>query len=182
MPFIIDIPDFPDETLFATIERISDGYFWDNTTSGYAVSPSLSDKKISLTQGSNENKGSYTASISGLGSGKLKIRIHDDADSDIVISMGTVLVDNGVEVTGYITSGTLEADAANEIADAILSRNVSNVEATAPEHSLATIILATLESSIAGSTWKIKRTNGTTVHASKTVTTDPNATPITAVD
>ena len=159
MPFIIDIPDFPDETLFATIERISDGYFWDNTTSGYAVSPSLSDKKISLTQGSNENKGSYTASISGLGSGKLKIRIHDDADSDIVISMGTVLVDNGVEVTGYITSGTLEADAANEIADAILSRNVSNVEATAPEHSLATIILATLESSIAGSTWKIKRTN-----------------------
>ena len=182
MPFIIDIPDFPDETLFATIERISDGYFWDNTTSGYAVSPSLSDKKISLTQGSNENKGSYTASISGLGSGKLRIRIHDDADSDIVISMGTVLVDNGVEVTGYITSGTLEADAANEIADAILSRNVSNVEATAPEHSLATIILATLESSIAGSTWKIKRTNGTTVHASKTVTTDPNATPITAVD
>ena len=182
MPFIIDIPDFPDETLFATIERISDGYFWDNTTSGYAVSPSLSDKKISLTQGSNENKGSYTASISGLGSGKLKIRIHDDADSDIVISMGTVLVDNGVEVTGSITSGTLEADAANEIADAILSRNVSNVEATAPEHSLATIILATLESSIAGSTWKIKRTNGTTVHASKTVTTDPNATPITAVD
>ena len=129
-----------------------------------------------------KNKGSYTASISGLGSGKLRIRIHDDADSDIVISMGTVLVDNGVEVTGAITSGTLESDAANEIADAILSRNVSNVEATAPEHSLATIILATLESSIAGATWKIKRTDGTTVHASKTVTTDANATPIVAVD
>ena len=182
MPFVLDINDFPDETLFATIERISDGQFWNNTTSAYAASPSLSDKKIPLTQGSNENKGSYTASISGLGSGKLRIRIHDDADSDIVISMGTVLVDNGVEVTGAITSGTLESDAANEIADAILSRNVSNVEATAPEHSLATIILATLESSIAGATWKIKRTDGTTVHASKTVTTDANATPIVAVD
>lgn len=182
MAFILDINDFPDQTLFATIERINDGYFWDNATSGYFPSPSLSDKKISLAEGTNENKGSYTASVSGLGSTKLRIRIHDDDDSDIVISMGTVLVDNGVEVTGSITSGTLEADAANEIADAILSRNVSNVEATAPEHSLATIILATLESSIAGSTWKIKRTNGTTVHASKTVTTDPNATPIIAVD
>ena len=182
MPFILDINDFPDETLFATIERISDGYFWNNTTSAYAASPSLTDKKISLTEGTNENKGSYTASISGLGTNKLKIRIHDDSDSDIVISMGTVLVDNGVEVTGSITAGTIEADAANEIADAILSRNVSNVEAAAPEHSLATIILATLESSIAGSTWKIKRTDGTTVHASKTVTTDANATPIVAVD
>ena len=182
MAFILDITDFPDETLFATIERISDGYFWNKTTSAYAASPSLSDKKISLAEGTNENKGSYTASISGLGSTRLRIRIHDDDDSDIVISMGTVLVDNGVEVTGTITAGTIAEDAANEIADAILSRNVSNVEAAAPEHSLATIILATLESSIAGSTWKIKRTDGTTVHASKTVTTDANATPIVAVD
>ncbi len=182
MPFILDITDFPDETLFATIERISDGYFWNKTTSAYAASPSLSDKKISLAEGTNDNKGSYTANISGLGSTKIRIRIHDDDDSDLVISMGTVLLDNGVEVTGAITSGTLETDAVNEIADAILKRSVSNVEAEAPEHSLATIILATLESSISGSTWKIKRTDGTTIHASKTVTTDPNATPIVAVD
>jgi len=182
MPLDITIADFPDETLFATIERVSGGDFWNNSTSAYESSPSLSDKKISLTEGSNENKGSYSASVSGLGTHKIKIRIHDDSDSDVVIAQQTISVENGVEVTGPITSGSLETDAVNEIADAILQRNVSNVEATAPEHSLATIILATLESSIAGSTWKIKRTNGTTVHASKTVTTDANATPIVAVD
>ena len=182
MPLAINLSDFPGGTLFATIEQTNNGYFWNNTTSAYESSPSLSNKKISLAEGSNENKGSYFASVSGLGSTQIRIKIHDDDDSDVVIAMQTILVDNGVEVTGAITAGTIETDAANEIADAILSRNVSNVEANAPEHSLATIILATLESSITGSTWKIKRTDGTTVHASKTVTTDPNATPITAVD
>jgi hypothetical protein len=67
------------------------------------------------------------------------------------------------------------------IADALLGRNVSNVEATAPEHSLATIVLAILQSAMAGTTWTIYRTDGTTPHAAKAVTTDAAASPITEV-
>ena len=67
------------------------------------------------------------------------------------------------------------------IADAVLSRDVSQVEAEAPEHSLCTVVLAALESTISSTEWIIKRTNGETIHVTKTVTTDANAEPITGV-
>lgn len=69
----------------------------------------------------------------------------------------------------------------NEIADAVLGRSVSNSESTAAEHSLCTVVLAMLESSVSGATWTIKRTNGTTTHATKAVTTDAAAEPVTGV-
>ena len=67
------------------------------------------------------------------------------------------------------------------VADAVLARDVGQVEAGAPEHSLCTVVLAALESQIAGNTWTIKRTDGSTTHATKTVVKDANAEPITGV-
>ena len=80
-----------------------------------------------------------------------------------------------------ITASALASDAANEIADAVLLRNVSNVESTAGEHTLCTVVLAMLENSISGTTLTIKRTDGTTTHATKTLTLDAAADPITGV-
>lgn len=80
-----------------------------------------------------------------------------------------------------ITAASMNSDASTEIADAILSRNVSNVEATAGEHTLCTIILAMLENSISGTTLTIKRTNGSTTHYTKTLTTTPTADSITGI-
>lgn len=57
----------------------------------------------------------------------------------------------------------------NDIADAVLTRNVSNVEASVDEHTLATMILGALEWSISGSVLTIKRTDGTTVHYTKAI-------------
>lgn len=82
-----------------------------------------------------------------------------------------------VDKTGY----ALTTAERNSVADAVLSRNVSTVEASAPEHCLGTVVLATLQSSITGATWTIKRTNGTTTHVTKTVTSDADALPITGV-
>jgi len=79
-----------------------------------------------------------------------------------------------------ITSSEIATSAAQEIADEVLKRGVSNVEATADAHSLAAIILATLESVLSGSTWTIKKTDGTTF-TTKTVATDANADPIVSV-
>ena len=67
------------------------------------------------------------------------------------------------------------------IADMVLSRSVANVESSAAEHTLCTLILAVLESGIVGSTWTIKRTNGSTTHYVKTVGTDANALPVVSV-
>lgn len=72
---------------------------------------------------------------------------------------------------------------ANQIADAALSRSVSNVEATAAEHSLTTLVLGALESKLnTDKTWSIYRTDGETLHATKTVSTDAGADPITGVN
>jgi hypothetical protein len=76
---------------------------------------------------------------------------------------------------------TVDAASLTAISDAILSRNVSNVESTMGEHTLGTIVLAVLEYSVSGTTWTIKRTDGTTTHATKTLTTEANADSITGV-
>lgn len=96
-----------------------------------------------------------------------------DPAADAVI-VGTIQAD-------AITASAIAAAAAQEIADAVLSRGVSNVEATADAHSLTAIILAALESSISGTTWTIKRTDGSTTFATKTVTVDAAADPVTSV-
>jgi len=80
-----------------------------------------------------------------------------------------------------ITSSELAASAAQEIADAILARAVSNVEDTADATSLAALILAAFESDVADATWTIYKTDHTTTFTTKTVTTDTNADPIVGV-
>ena len=68
------------------------------------------------------------------------------------------------------------------IADAVLLRNASNVEDTAGEHSLCGVILAMLEHAISGTTLTIKKTDGATTFATKTLTTNPAAEPITGIN
>ena len=88
------------------------------------------------------------------------------------------------KATGFAVPGsamTLTSGERNALADAVLSRDVANAESSAAEHSLCTIVLASLESSISGTTWTIKRTDGVTTHATKTLTTDETADPITGV-
>jgi hypothetical protein len=67
------------------------------------------------------------------------------------------------------------------LADVVLGRSIAAVETTAAEWSLCTVILAMLESSVSGTTWTIKRTDGATPHLTKTLTTDASANPITGV-
>lgn len=85
-----------------------------------------------------------------------------------------ILADTGTD--GVVLSSATQ----NAIADAILTRNVSNVEGSAAEHTLCTVILASLEFSVSGSTLTIKRTDGSTTHATKTITTAAGD-PITAI-
>ena len=86
-----------------------------------------------------------------------------------------ILLDTGTDGV-VLSTATLQ-----NIADEILKRDVDNVEATANEHTLATIILAILESSRSSTTWTIKRTDGSTTHATKTLTLDATADPVTGV-
>ena len=82
---------------------------------------------------------------------------------------------------GTFASGIPTAEMLTASIDAILSRNVSNVETTMPEHCLGTIILAMLEHSISGATLTIKGTDGSTTRFTKTLTTNASADPITGI-
>jgi hypothetical protein len=57
---------------------------------------------------------------------------------------------------------------------------LADVEDAAPGNSLCTVCLAALHSSVAGSTWTIKKTDGTT-KITRTVAVDPAAQPIVGV-
>lgn len=94
---------------------------------------------------------------------------------------GLPTVDAGNCVVGVQEAVTLTAGERHAVADALLARDVDQVEAGAGEHSLCTIVLAALESQIVGTTWTIKRTDGSTTHATKTVAKDAAAEPITGV-
>ena len=87
----------------------------------------------------------------------------------------SILSDTGTDGV-VLSTATL-----NSIADAILKRDVDNVEATANEHTLATIILCILESSRSSTTWTIKRSDGATTHVTKTLTLNASAQPVTGV-
>lgn len=78
-----------------------------------------------------------------------------------------------------IGSSELADAAANKIADAILKRDMDQVEATAALHSLATAILkAVSKIEDAAGTLKVYRTDGTTLHMSQTIGTDASLDPV----
>lgn len=70
---------------------------------------------------------------------------------------------------------------ATGVADAILTRDVANIEASAPVHSLCTVILAHMQSSVSGNTWNIFRTDGATPHATLQVSAEATDEAITGV-
>lgn len=100
------------------------------------------------------------------------IRTEIDANST---QLAAIVADTGTD--GVVIS-TAQAQA---IADEILKRSVTTGEATAAEHSLATIILSILESSRTSTVWTIKRSDGVTSHLTKTLTLDGTAQPVTGV-
>lgn len=94
-------------TVSATIERLSDGYYWNPGAGAFQSAPSYANKKNALTEGSSENLYSYTASIGSLGSpGRVRLRVHDESASNQVVGISDTWVINNDEVTFDDTSLT----------------------------------------------------------------------------
>lgn len=114
----------------------------------------------------------------GTGAGQSRF-ITDYVGATKVATVGTWVTNPSSDsVFCIIPFDSVATAAANDIADAVLSRNVSNVEGSCPEHCLASVVLATFEFSISGTTMTIKRTDGSTTHATKTLGVDAAALPI----
>lgn len=87
---------------------------------------------------------------------------------------------NDLPTNSELATALGDLPTAVEVADAVLTRGVDNVEDTADTHSVAAMILAMFESAVVGTTWTIRKTGGTTF-ATKTIATDPDAEPIVSV-
>lgn len=97
--------------------------------------------------------------------------------SDLAITATTGLVDLN-DKTGF----SLTSAERNATADAILTRDMSNVEGSLSDHMLGTLVMAGLESSVnASGNLEIYQSDGTTIIVTKQLTTDANADPITGV-
>lgn len=68
-------------TYALTVQRESDGFYWQPTTSTWGAAPLFAQKQIAFAEGANENAGSYVAQIDSLSAqgnpGKVRIRIHN---------------------------------------------------------------------------------------------------------
>jgi hypothetical protein len=80
-----------------------------------------------------------------------------------------------------LTAATnLNIPTSDATAKAVLKTSVSDTQDVAAPHSLTTIVLGALESSVSGTAWTIRKTGGT-AFATKTVTSDASANPIVGV-
>lgn len=93
---------------------------------------------------------------------------------EIATEIASILADTSTDGVAISTA------IAQAIADEILKRGISNVEDAADTTSLTALVLAAFESSISGTAWTIRKTDGTTFNT-KTVTPDATADPITGV-
>lgn len=148
-----------------------------------------------FTSGSNED--AFKADVSGLATASALATVDSNVDA-ILVDTGTTIpatlstmdgkIDTIDTVADSILSDTgtdgvaISTSTLQGIADEILKRDVDNVEATANEHTLATIVLSILESSRSDTTWTIKRTDGVTTHATKTLTLDQDADPVIGIE
>lgn len=113
--------------------------------------------------------------------GRAFISDYTGSTKTVTLAAGTSFTAAQFDNISVFPSVGLAPTVQNALADSVLLRNVSNVESTAGEHTLCTLVLAALEFSVSGATWTIKRTDGSTTHYTKTLTTDAGANPITGV-
>jgi hypothetical protein len=118
-----------------------------------------------------------------LGNGVYQILLTaEEADCDSGILVGVSTTPGAAIVPVRQAFDT--APAADEIADAVLARSVSNVENTAPQASLTTLVLAAVNKANTEDNagyLTVYRTDGATEHVRIPISVDPTAVPIDGV-
>ncbi len=98
-------------TLAATIQRLSDSFYWNPGATAFQAAPVFANKKNDLTEQSAENSGTYAATVNSMGdAGEVLVRIHDTSDSNRTVSLYRT----------YLVAG--EENKNSKIADTVLRR------------------------------------------------------------
>jgi hypothetical protein len=157
------------KTLKATIERLADGYFREDDTETFVSAPAFADKDITLTEGSSENVGSYTATVTGTtwNDGLYRLRVHDASLSNRTISTSVFAVKGGYEVA------IGEESTAHDLYTADIQFIADSANATPVDEYIVIWFKngVPLTTEVTGSTIQVvKRTDGTNLIASTAMT------------
>jgi hypothetical protein len=173
-----------DEALSGHTGAGSAGEALSNAGSG-ASAADIADAVWDEATADHTGAGSTGEALSNAGSGTSAADIADavcdealsghTAAGSLAKAISDILADTGSDGVAIATA------TAQAIADEVLKRGVVNVEDAADVLSLTALILAAFKSSIASTTWTIKKSDGVTTFATPTVATDANADPITGV-
>jgi hypothetical protein len=100
MAINIKIPYTTGKTLVATLERESDGFFWNDVAEAWQANPSFADRSIALTERTGNYLTVYAGANSGdLGDGlRIALYVHDTGASNAVVSVSQWYVVGGNEV------------------------------------------------------------------------------------
>ena len=121
----------------------------------------------------NSDKTGYSLGVGGIGATAFAAGAIDSA------AIATGAIDADAIAANAIGASELAADAANEIADATMQRASSNWEVGAPVKSLGVAIMkATHRTKDNAGSLEIYRSDGLTIHATQTVTTDAANLPV----
>lgn len=154
----------------AATDVVSNGAI--TTLSGAVVNVDLVDVLTTYTSNTPQTGDSYA---------RLGAPAGASVSADVAATKGdtsAILLDTGTD--GVV----LTVSERNAVADALLTRNVSNVEGAAGDHSLCYVVLVMSESDTTTNANKLTvfKTDGTTEFVQKTVTTDATADPLTKVE
>ena len=157
----------------------------------HGVAQAATASSITLAATASAVSDSYVGSVayisSGTGVGQVRlVTAYDGATKIATVSNNWTTTPDNTSVykilpVGRVIVDSLAADAMTDIADAVLSRGVDNVEATADVGSLAELILAAFESALAGVNWTIYETDHLTVFNTRTVSLNATAQPVVGV-
>jgi hypothetical protein len=150
---------------------------WNIGKTGYSLASSQSYNNTGQTTplaGDLQTwKGSTPANLTAQGYVQSNI-----ASTDLAVFTADSFESDALQNQSFVS----DIPTATENADALLARSVSNVEGSAAEHSLATLVLLALESIRNGDVLTIKKTDGTTTYLTKALTRDESAVPVVGIN
>lgn len=104
MPLRVSTAASTGRSLYADFERLSDGFWLENSGNTWTANPAAGLRKFALAEGTGSYVGSYTLALTlaaaGADAGWVRVRVHDEADAaDRTLAQQDVYVVNGSEVT-----------------------------------------------------------------------------------
>lgn len=123
-------------TLQMTVERVSDGYYWQRVQQTWALSPTFADRTLPMTAGTLENSGSYVGPVANLSSqgdpGLVRIRVHSATDPvpNLVIAVVEGYVKNSLlcSIDDFLSTRASPAQVSTEVRNVLTSSAVLEID------------------------------------------------------